>query len=122
MPQASSRGRMAKPLDREEEDLARLLARCGLTPRAARAYAALSRGGGHTATDLAAVTGLSRQDAGDAARELEAMALARAEKVASGGRPALRYHVLDEGLARLVARRRAEIAEELAALDRLERR
>lgn len=110
---------MVKPLERDEEELAGLLARCGLTVRAARAYAALARGGGHTASDIAAATGLARQDAGEGARELEAAALARVEKVASGGRPALRYHAKEEGLAALVAKRRAEIAQELTALDAL---
>lgn len=121
MPPAAAFARMAKPLEPHEEDLARLLARCGLGARAARAYAALARGGGHTASDLAAATGLARQDAGEAARELEAADLARVEKVASGGRPALRYHARRDGLAALVERRRGQIAEELAALDELSR-
>jgi len=108
-----------KPLDPDEERLAALLARCGLSPRAARVHAALARGDAQTAPELAAATGLARQDAAEGARELEAAGLARVEKVASGGRPALRYHALREGLGALVARRRAQLQEELAALDKV---
>lgn len=103
----------------DEERLAAFLGRCGLGDRAARVYVALARGSGYTASELATASGLSRQEAGDAARALEVAGLARVEKVASGGRPALRYHALREGISRLVGERRAQLREELAALDAL---
>lgn len=113
---------MAKPLDGDEETLGGLLARAGVGVAAARVFAALARGGGHTATELAEVTGLTRQEAGDAARELVHRELARVEKVPTGGRPTNRYHVAGGGLQELVDARRQIIREELDALDQLERR
>lgn len=113
---------MAKPLDKDEEALAALLARAGLSAAAGRVFAALGRGGGHAATDLAAATGLTRQEAGDAANDLVHRLLARVEKVPSGGRPTNRYQLDAGGLATLIAARRASIQQELAALDELEAR
>jgi len=113
---------MAKALTADEEELAGLVARAGLGVAAARTFAALARGGGHGATEIAAVTGHTRQEAGDAARDLELRGLARVERVPSGGRPAHRYHLEKGALRSLVEARRAALRAELAALDALERR
>lgn len=116
---------MAKLLDREEEEQVALLARAGLAPSEAKVFAALARGSGHSAIDLASVTGLARQEAGDAGNALAQRGLARVEKVPSGpsgGRPTNRYFLVGEGLAALLRARRAAIADELAALDELETR
>lgn len=110
-----------KPLEPEEDALAALLERASLPRQDARVFVALARGGSHSATDLAAATGLTRQAAGDAANALELAGYVRTEHVASGGRPSKRYHLAStrEALDRLIARRRAALAEELAALDAL---
>ncbi|HUR68325.1 MAG TPA: helix-turn-helix domain-containing protein [Candidatus Thermoplasmatota archaeon] len=113
---------MTKPLTPEEEALAALLERASLPRPQARAFAALARGSGHAALDLAAATGLSRQSAADAGNALELAGLARVESVASGGRPIRRYHLAGAGLAALLATRRAALARELAALDEMEAR
>lgn len=111
-----------RALDADEEATARLLERAGLRRLAARALAALLRGGGHTASELAGATGLARQDVSDAARELETLGLVRVEKLATGGRPQHRYHLERGAIATLVAARRRALAEESAALDALEAR
>lgn len=114
---------MTKPLDADEEALAALLARAGLTAPASRALAALLRGGAWSAQEVAAATGLARQDVSRVARELDAAGAVRVEKAASdGGRPALRYHAARAGVAAVVARRRRQLEEERAALDALEAR
>lgn len=113
--------RVTKPLDADEEARAGLLARAGqLSAGAARMLAALLRGGGWSAQQVADATGLARQDVSRAARELDAAALVTVDKVASGGRPTLRYHLARGAIATLVARRREAIREELAALAELE--
>lgn len=113
---------MTKPLDAREEELAALLARAGLSARPARVFAALARGRALTATELAEAGAMSRQEAGDAARELELAGLVRVEKVSTGGRPAHRYHLAREGLAPFLEARRAQLRAELAALDALSAR
>ena len=117
--------RVAKPLDVEEEEVARLLERAGLPRPEARAFAALARGGGHGAVDLADATGLSRQHVAEAGNALELAGLARIERVASGGRPSNRYHLArapSAAIRALVATRRAALAQEEAALAALEAR
>lgn len=122
-----------KPLDTSEDRLAALLERCGLARAQARVLAALARGGGATAPELAGATGLSRQQAGEAAGALADAGLAHVETVATGGRPSKRYHVARPAPVErsasaagpwraLVAGRRAALAQESAALDELEAR
>lgn len=116
---------MQKPLDQAEEALAQLVGRAGLPRAAARTYVALLRGRPSLAAELAEATRLARQDVSDAARELEACGLVRVDRVASGGRPSLRYALADDAgaaLRALVAKRRAALAEEERALATLEAR
>lgn len=118
-------GFVTKPLEPEEESTARLLERAGLSRSAARVLAALLRGGGHGAQELADATGLARQDVTPASRELEARGLLRVEQHATGGRPSNRYHLAREpreALRALTAQRRKAVADELAALDALDAR
>lgn len=116
---------MTKPFTPEEEALAALLERAGLSRAASRLLAALGRAGAWSANELAAATALARQDVSDAAHELEARGLVRTDRVATGGRPAHRYALADDpgaGVRALVAARRRALAEEEAALIALERR
>lgn len=117
---------MPRPFTADEEELAALLARTGLSRAAARSLVALLRAAAGAA-DVAAVAGLARQDVSDATRELEARGLVRIEKIVGerGGRPALRYHLARDAATAaraLVAQRRKALADEAEALDALERR
>lgn len=116
---------MPKPLALDEEAHGAPLTRLGLSTRAARVFAILLRGGGHLIADLGEATGLSRQDAGEGARELETRGLARAENVTTGGRPSKRYHLAADArgaLHALCEARRVVLRAEIAALDALEDR
>lgn len=105
-------------LDAREESWSVAWERAGLPRSQARVLAALARGPA-TAAGLAEATTLARQDAAAAARALEGQGILVVEKLASGGRPALRYRLAPDGLRRLLDARRAAIAGELRALDEM---
>jgi predicted transcriptional regulator len=118
---------MAKPLSREEEDLAGLLRRLGLSRPAAACLACLLREAPATSADLAAATGLTPQAVSEGVRDLERMGLVLREPVRSEakGRPALRHRLpasAKEALRHLEQARRKELMDELALLDELRRR
>lgn len=115
---------MVRPLAPEEERRAVTLRRVGLGEGEARCLVALLREGWWTRAEAAEATGLSPQDVSTAMRALAQRGAAQLEpeRTAARGRPLLRYRLAgapDEVVARLVAARRAELVEELSALDRL---
>lgn len=115
---------MARPFSADEDRLAGLLARAGLSRGAARSLVALLRHGHATAVEAAECSGLARQDVSLAMRELVHAGLVEAQDVRreGGGRPTKRYRLASTGaeaLARVEARRRAELLSELSALDEL---
>lgn len=118
---------MARPLEAHEEETARLLERAGLGRSAARCLSALLRGGTMGSVDLASAAGLARQDVTPASRELVAAGLVTVEPRTDGarGRPSNRYALAkgrEDAVRAFLDRRRAQLAEEAAALDALERR
>lgn len=118
---------MAKPLTRDEEDLAGLLHRLGLTRPAAQCLVAMLREAPMLRADLASATGLAPQAVSDATHELERLGLIMREPVTTGakGRPQLRHRLpatAKDALRRLETDRRQALMEELALLDELRRR
>lgn len=115
---------MPRPFAPEEDRLAGLLARAGLSRLAARCLVALLRHGHATALEAADASGLARQEVSLGMRELVHAGLAEAQDVKGegAGRPTKRYRLASTGgeaLRRVEARRRRELQAEMAALDEL---
>lgn len=115
---------MPRALRAEEETLADLLQRTGLSRPAARCLTCLARGGDWTSLGLAEAAGLSQPGVSQGMRELLADDLAqRGFRHAGGkGRPAHVYSLGEPAttvLTRVEQNRRAWVQAELATLDEL---
>lgn len=117
---------MVKPLSRDEEEMAALLRRLGLSRGAASCLALLLREAPFTSAELAQGSGLTPQAVSEAVRELERMGVVAREPVRGEGpgRPALRHRLPASGkeaLRHLESTRRKVLLDELALLDELRR-
>lgn len=115
---------MPRPFSPEEERLAGLLARAGLSRQASLSLVALLRHGHATALEASSASGLSRQDVSLGMRELVHAGLVEAQDVRheGAGRPTKRYRLGSTGaeaLRRVEENRRRELHAELASLDEL---
>lgn len=113
---------VTRPLTPDEAATAALLTRAGLAREGALCLAALLARGPMRRAELAEATGLTPQSVSGAARELASERLVVSEPIprAGPGRPELRARVAGEArevLAGYVARRKAELDRERAALD-----
>ena len=118
---------MARPLTRDEEEMAGLLHRLGLTRAAALCLSCLLRETPCTSADLAAATGLAPQAVSEGVRDLARLGLVVREPVRTEGRgrPALRHRLPASGkeaLLHLERTRRDALLAEMALLDELRRR
>lgn len=115
---------MPRPLRTDEQALAALLQRTGLSRPASRALVCLARGGEWTSIALAEAAGLSQPGVSQGMRELLTQGLAVRDYVHSGekGRPAHIYSIAgsaSDTLARVERAKREELEAELVALDEL---
>lgn len=115
---------MARSLRADEQNLAELLQRTGLTRPASRCLVALTRGGKWTTSALAETSGLSQPGVSQGMRELVDANLAQREYEYNGqkGRPAHIYALADDApttLGNVEQTRRRWLATEIAACDDL---
>jgi predicted transcriptional regulator len=113
-----------RPLRQDEQTLAALLQRTGLSRPASRCLVCLARGGEWTSGALAETAGLSQPGVSQGMRELITQGLVVRDFQHSGekGRPAHLYSIAGaapDTLGRIERAKREELETELGALDEL---